>query len=185
MIRLLFRTQGDLGLVLGDLPLILLADDFDRRPRGDFDTELSLPLRPRGLSKELERMTLSLVLPEELERFLVPLEDLERLMLLPFSDAGRSIGTSDDTAFGVRIIVDLCLPLGWSEDPERLSLLSPPSDGPSDLTEVLRPLVLLSSSSLFAFRFVLGIIVSDCRRVLHLLRSTDRGGGVVLLIVVF
>jgi hypothetical protein len=181
MTRLLFRTLGDLALVLGDLPLILPADDFVRSPRGDFDTELSLSLRPLDLSKELERMTLSLVLPEELERFLVPLKDLERLMLLPVSDAGRSIVISVDTAFGLRILVDR-LPLGWSEDPERLSLLSPTSDEPLDSTKVLLPLVLMLSCSLFAFAFEFGFIVSDCRRVLPFLRSADRGRGVVLVL---
>jgi hypothetical protein len=87
--RLLFRTLGDLGLALGDLGLILPPGDFGRFPRVDLDAELALclSLLPLGLSKELERLPLSLVPSVELERFLVPTDDLERLLLLSPSDA--------------------------------------------------------------------------------------------------
>jgi hypothetical protein len=62
--RLLCRTLGHLGLVLGDLGVILPPGDFVRFPRVDMDAELALTLSllvPLGLSKELERLSISLV----------------------------------------------------------------------------------------------------------------------------
>jgi hypothetical protein len=146
------------------------------------------------LSKELEPLPLSFVPSEELERFLVPSEDCEelpvvlsftvriisedRLLVLGVSEdlerAGRSIATSDDTAFGLRI-AGARRPLGRSEDPERLSFLSPSSEA-LDLTKVLS----LPLASSVEFKFP----VSDGRRVpLLFRRSADRGRGVLVVLL--
>lgn len=174
---------------------------------------MSLSRRPLGLSKEFERLcpSPSLVPPEELESFLVPSEDSERTLLLFPSDATldftrsplsplfvvtivsedrlllvrarrSTVVVSDDTAFGLRISEDR-LPLGRSEDRERLALLSPTSDKYLDSTKVLLLLVLLLSCSLFGFAFEFGFIVPDCRRVMLFLRSADRGQGVALVLL--
>jgi hypothetical protein len=140
---------------------------------------------------------LSFVPSEELERFLVPSEDWEelpivlsfavriisedRLLVLGVSEdlerAGRSIATSDDTAFGLRIS-EARRPLGRSEDPERLSLLSPCFEA-LDLTKVFS----LPLSSSVEFKFT----VSDGRRApLLFRRSADgrgRGRGVLVVLL--